>query len=60
MPKKRVEAGTRTHIYSYRLSCTFACRAGISHVTSSPSGAWVPGREAFFLGLLVLACVVVL
>ena len=60
MPKKRVEPGTRTRIYSYRLSYTFVCRAGISHATSSPSGAWVPGREAFFLGLLVLDCVVVL
>ena len=37
MPKKRVEPGTRTRIYSYRLSYTFVCRAGISHATSSPN-----------------------
>ncbi|CAM9319041.1 unnamed protein product [Laminaria digitata] len=55
-----LEEQVPTRIYSYRLSCTFACTAGISHVTSSPSGASVPGREAFFLALLVLACIVVL
>ena len=68
--KKGVELGTRTRTCSYRHSYArrllsyvwfvFVVRSGISHVTFSPSGVWVPGPIRSLLFRLDCLCLIAL